>query len=471
MQVFSSNVAKLWTIDEANTARTTSTIVGAVQNIDATGKVSPAGDTLNNAPYAKVTSYDSDGNEMFKPNNLGYMAIGDGKNPNLDAFGRLRISNPVTLFESQHQYNELPLFWGSVLTGSGTATHLPNESAMRLRCTTASGDKVVRQTKEYFRYQAGKSQLIEMTGVMGAKKANVRQRIGYFDGNNGLFFEQDENNLKVVRRTYVTGSPVDNATNQSSWNIDTMDGNGPSGVTLDMSKTHIFVIDFQWLGVGRVRFGFVVDGNLYYCHEILNANTLTEVYMTTGNLPLRYEIENTGTAASNTDLKQICCTVQSEGGYEDDLGIQFSSGMGTGTLGVTTRVPIFSIQLKSTFNSITNRGTVIPLAYDILAQTNSAYYEIVYNGTLTGASFSSVDSNSLCNEDTSATAISGGIVIADGYINADTKAPGSIENAIKNKLKVTNDVAGTTGDIISIVITSMNLTTTVSGSLTWKELY
>ena len=380
-KLIGSDSSKHVDVNDANTARTTGTVVGAVQNIDATGKVSPAGETLGNAPYSKATNYNSSGTEIFTPDQAGYIRIGDGSNPNLDAFGRLRTSNPTALFESQLQYNEAPLFWETALTGGGTATHLPNESAVRLRVTTASGDKVVRQTKQYFRYQSGKSQLVELTGVMGALKTNVRQRIGYFDTNNGLFFEQDGTNLKVVRRTYTSGTPVDNAVNQSSWNIDTLGGNGPSGYTLDTSKAHILVIDLQWLGVGRVRFGFVIDGMLIYCHEILNANNLSTVYMTTANLPVRYEIENTDTTASETDLIQICSSVQSEGGYEDNLGILHSASNGITTVAVTTRVPILTVRPKTTFNSITNRGVVLPLSYGLYATTNASFYEVVANGS------------------------------------------------------------------------------------------
>ena len=172
-------------------------------------------------------------------------------------------------------------------------THSPNDSGVILSGTTASGSTSIRQTFEYYRYQPGRSQQVLMTGVMGAKKTNVRQRIGLFDANNGLFFEQDGTNLKVVRRTKTSGVVVDNAVFQSAWNIDHLDGAGKSGILLDMSKAQIFVIDFEWLGVGRVRFGFNINGITYYCHQIFNANNLTTVYMQTANLPLRYELQNT----------------------------------------------------------------------------------------------------------------------------------------------------------------------------------
>lgn len=411
----------------------------------------------------------SAGTEIFTKANPGTIEIGDGRN--LDAFNRLRISNPVTLFDGTLQYNSLPLFFETVLTGSASVTHLPNESSLKMSCTTASGDKVIRQSKCYIRYQPGKSQLVELTAIMGAKKSNVRQRIGYFDNNNGLFFEQDSTNLKVVRRTYTSGSPVDVAINQSSWNIDKLDGTGASGITLDTSKTQIFLIDFQWLAVGRVRYGFVIDGIIYYCHEMKHANSLTTAYMTTANLPIRYEIENTGVTASSTDMIQICSSVQSEGGFEDEKGITHSASNGITTIGVTTRRPILTIRPSTTFNSITNRGIVLPLAIDLYAQTNSSYFEIVLNGTLTGASFTSVGTNSIVSFDVSATAISGGEIIDGGFIAASATARESLQNAIKSKLLLCNDYVGTTTDTLSIVCTSFTGTSNVSGSITFRELY
>jgi hypothetical protein len=286
-----------------------------------------------------------------------------------------------------------------------------------------------------------------------------------------LFFEQDSSNLKVVRRTYASGSVVNNAVNQSDWNIDKLDGTGSSGITLDMQYAHIFVIDMQWLGVGRIRFGFVIDGCIYYCHEIYNANVLSTVYMTTANLPLRYEIENTGITASTTDMIQICGTVISEGGFEDEKGITHSVSNKTTTIAVTTRRPVLSIRPKTTYNSITNRGIVLPLSLSLYATTNASYYEIVLNGTLTGASFGTAGANSITDYDVSATAIANGEIIDSGFIEASNPQRSSLTTAIKSKIELANNIAGTTTDILSIVITAMTGTSNISSAITFRELY
>lgn len=400
---------------------------------------------------------------------IGNVGIADGAN--LDAFSRLRVSEPVTLFDSQLQYNLMPLLWESSTTGSGTVTHLPNESAARMRCTTASGDKVIRQSKRYIRYQAGKSQLIAITGVMGAKKANVRQRIGLFDANNGLFFEQDSTNLKVVRRTYTSGSPVDNVVNQADWNLDKLDGNGASRYTIDTSKANIFLIDFQWLGVGRVRMGFDIDGKIVYCHEFDNANTYTTVYMTTPNLPVRYEIENLDTTASNTDMIQICSMVMSEGGFSDERGFTHAVSNGITAIGVTTRRPVLSLRLSPTFATITNRAEIIPESFEFYVTTNAMFYEIVWNGTLSTPSWVSAGTNSIGDYDISSTSITGGEVIDSGFVIASASTRNSINETLKAKLVLANDIAGTTPDRISLVCTSFTGTSNIAGSIQFRELY
>lgn len=151
-----------------------------------------------------------------------------------------------------------------------------------------------RQTRMRFNYQPGKGQEVILTGVFGAGQAGITKRIGYFDTNNGLFFQLSGTTLSVVRRTSTSGSPVDNVVTQANWNIDKLDGTGASGVTLDLTKTQIMIIEFEWLGVGRVRYGFDIDGKIIFVHQLFNANNLTEVYISTPNLPVKYEIANDG---------------------------------------------------------------------------------------------------------------------------------------------------------------------------------
>ncbi len=186
--------------------------------------------------------------------------------PAFDAFGKLRVSNPETIFESKQLFDNAPLFWddSEESGGSTSSSHSVNEASSTMGVATIAGVRT-RQTFERFNYQPGKSHLILMTGVLSETGggSGITRGIGYYDDDNGLFFLDDEGTVKVVRRTKVSGSVVDNKTNQSSWNLDTMDGKGTSGITIDWTKAQMFMIDFEWLSVGPVRFGLVLDGILF----------------------------------------------------------------------------------------------------------------------------------------------------------------------------------------------------------------
>lgn len=405
--------------------------------------------------------------------NSGFITTAPSDSAGVDAFGRQRVGgNTPSQFDSAMQYGTYPLLWESALTGGGTAVFVANQSAVRLRVAT-SGDIVVRQSHQYIRYQPGKSQLVFMTGTLGALTANTRQRLGYFDAQNGVFFEQDGTNVKVVQRSFVTGSIVDTPIIQSAWNIDKFDGTGPSGTVLDTSKSQIFVIDLQWLGVGRVRFGFDVKGRIFYCHQILNANTNAGVYMSTADLPMRYENQATGAIGGNVDMFQFCSSVVSEGGFDviTGPGLTNTANNGITAISVTTRRPVLSIRPKATFNGLVNRGSIIPENYQVLVASTTILVELVYQGTLTGASFASVDANSIAESDVSATAISGGTVIDSFYISAAANPHVANLAQIFQKLVLALNIAGAAPDNLTIVCTAFTGTATVNGVLTWKELY
>ena len=400
------------------------------------------------------------------------VSLGESNSFQSDAFNRLRVSNPSSVFDCQLQYGLQPLLWETILTGSGTATAIANNSSVGLTVST-NGDSVVRQTHRYFRYQTGRSQMILLTGVIGAIKAGIRQRLGYFDAQNGVFFEQNGSNLRVVQRSFTSGVAVDSAVNQSDWNTDKLDGSGVSGVTLDTSKAQIFTIDLQWLGVGRVRFGFNIDGVFVPCHYMLNANAIPSPYMTTANLPLRYEISMTS-ATTPTTLIQICQSVANEGGMDDERGLLFTINNTSTPISVSTRRPLLSIRPKLTFNSIVNRANIIPISYGVRAVTNDVLVELVYNGTLTGGTFASVNNNSTVEGDVAASAISGGTPLSCFYSSASAKDVSNFssqDQLLGKIITLTLDNTGSVQDVLSIVATGIGGTASCLGAMNWKEIY
>lgn len=386
---------------------------------------------------------------------------------NFDAFGRLRVSQPFTLFDSQNRYAADPAFDTS-LTGSGTSTFLTNESAVSMAVTTASGDKVVRQTKRYFPYQPGKSLSILATFVMNAGKTNLRQRVGYFDSNNGLFLQRDGTELSFVIRTYTSGS-VDNTRKvaQSSWNGDRLDGSGASGITLDTTKAQIMFADFEWLGVGSVRVGFVIDGQYITAHTFNNANDVTKVYMQTATLPLRFEIENTGATASSSSMKQICSTVLSEGGYEQ-TSVERVARRTTTLTGIgTTFVPLVSIRLAS--DSL--GAVILPKQVRVLPIANGEYeIALIKNATLTGASYDTTTFASV-DYDVSATAMTGGDIVLNEYATASNQSAAQAQNDLLYNfdMQLGATIAGTS-DVYTVAVRILSGTGSAIGSLAFYDL-
>lgn len=395
--------------------------------------------------------------------------------PNLDAFSRLRTSDPVTIFDSQSEYGDSDLFWDSVAAGTGTMSNLLDESAVLLSTGgTASGASMIRQTRIYHKYQPGHSQMILTTFKMSDPYDNVVSEIGYNDGNNGILLQRSGTTVSFVRRTYTSGAAIDNAIEQSEWNLDKMDGSGPSQLTLDLTKTQILIIDLQWLGVGRVRVGFDIDGIIYYAHEFKHANILTTPYMSTANLPIRVRVYNDGIATGTGTIKHICSSVISEGGFEDKRGLQFAVNTGTSLVGVTTRVPILTLRAKTTGpNSVVNTGQIIIKNFDAIATSNPSLVEIVLHGTLTSPSFAAVNASySLAEVDVAATAISGGIVIESFYLPAgNANKPGGAQRDPFSTIPILYSSLTNTQDVISVVATSLSGTSDVACSMTWQEYY
>lgn len=387
-----------------------------------------------------------------------------------DAFARLRVSSPFSRFDATHQYNSSPLYWSEWVSGGSTA-HLPNESSVLLTTNGANGNFSRFQSRRYLRYLPGRGSQIILTGLLGAAEAGVRRRWGYFDNDDGLFFEQDGlAGLYIVRRTSTSGAPVDNRTPRANWNVDKLDGTGPSGVVFDETKMQLFELDFQWLSTGQVRWWFEYNGERWLIHKETFTNVLTVPYMKTANLPVRYEISNTADTGHSSTMKATCQVKIIEGGHDESALIK---SVNRGTSGVTvgtTRLPIISIRPKLTLNGLTNRGNIQVVSLNVQA-SGDFLWELFYVPTLTGASWTSAGANSITEFDTAATAITitGTELIASGY---KASGPGEIDTILdleKTFLSLNPD--GTTSDIMSLAVTSLGGNIVARAALVFREEY
>ncbi len=304
-----------------------------------------------------------------------------------DAFGRQRVSSPLTLFDSSHRYRDNGL-WATATASGGTAVFSANEGLVNLNVNTTNGSEVIRETYKVFPYQPGKSLLVLNTFVMAPAQTNLRQRVGYFGDDNGIYIQLDNNTVSFVERSLVTGLVTETVVPQSSWNADKLDGTGPSRVTLDITKAQILFMDIEWLGEGTIRVGFIIDGVFIICHRFNHANLITSTYITTASLPLRYEITNLGVTASASTLKQVCSTVISEGGYElrgaqQAVGTPITTPRTFAVAG--TYYPIIGLKLTATALD----AIVIATAISILGLGNGKNYawRVVQGATITGGAW------------------------------------------------------------------------------------
>lgn len=319
------------------------------------------------------------------------------------AFGELRTAASAAAANIVNKYEIDPKEMGTDTSGGGTITHIPLESAIRLQVTSASGDKARVRTHTYYRYQAGKGTRVLTTCYhMDGGQTNQVRRWGLFDDNDGLFFELNGTNLYVVTRSSTSGSVVDTKVAQASWNYDVMDGTGVSGQDIDVTKGQIWEIGFQWLGVGKAN--FFING--YLAHVFDNPNVTPKPYMRTAVLPMSWEVENTG-ASTGSGFYSICTAVNIEGQAQFSE-YSFGAFNETDVTAGTTERPLLSLRPSLTYNGIENRMNLLPIMLGASNEGGRAAVRLVLDATLTGASWSSVSSESGAEYDTSATALSGG---------------------------------------------------------------
>ena len=462
-------IGALGNVDLSNTylpVSVTGNILGITSNVTVnpiTGSVTIAGNVgiIGNLAgiTANVTVVDGGGSITVDGNVNATITGGNVSTTiggtNLDAFGRLRVSNPFTLFDSQNRYIDGDQFSNITATG-GNVVYVANESSFNLNVSAASGSSVIRQSKTVQGYQPGKSLLIMNTFAMATLKANLTQRVGYFTADNGIYFEAVGTQLNLVIRSSVTGSIVEERIPQASWNGNTL----LSGTVLDPTLTQILWCDVEWLGVGNVRTGFVINGEFIVCHTFQHANQPgnTTVYMTTATLNPRYEITNTGATSGASTMKQICSTVISEGGYTPStkIGYVTNNTVPTRVSSANTVTALCSIRLNPAYPD----AVVVPAQLDILSlDVRYGQFQLIENATFT-TSFSNV-AGSVVQTAIHSNVITDGTVVYAGLSSSRDEV--EISEDIKRRLQLWRTAAGTPSTLtLAVAYTSAN------ADLLWK---
>lgn len=402
-----------------------------------------------------------------------------------DAFGRLRVSNPQTLFDSQAMYYDHNEF-AKYTNGTASITYNANSSTFALTVGTGNGDSAIAETYKVFPYQPGKSLLIYATFSMNTAKANLRQRVGYFSVENGIYFENNGGTLNMVIRSKSSGAVVEDRIPQSSWNGDRLNGlggaNNPSGITLNTALDQIFWIDVEWLGVGSVRTGFIINGNYIICHTFHHANTPstpgvtdnTTTYMTTANQPIRYEITNTAVTDTGSTMNQICSSVISEGGYAIN-GLPKSIGHPLASPVILPNDGSFKPLIAIRLNSSYSNAIVLPTFFSIAPLSQSNFqYRIYSRAITTGGSWVNADSGGFTSPvqyNLSPAAVSSGVIVTDGYIIASNQNSAS-SSQVPFGFAVQLKRDSFTGVMYEYVITACTDGTNqeICASIEWQEI-
>jgi hypothetical protein len=301
----------------------------------------------------------------------------------LTAFNRLRIADSRLLGEYRYMYGS-----GTTteivdsISGSGVLVKDQPRNCYLAQVGTDSGAKAVRQTRQYHPYISGTSNVGMVSFVMDTAQTGLTQAVGMFDDSNGFIFRvRDSVAELVIRKSGVDVEVIP----QSQWNGDTLLGNSTvqnkSGVLADWTKAQILVIDYQWLGVGKVRFGFCHNDDIITVHSCYHANIATEVYTNQPSLPCRWEIKNTTSVTSASELMVICAAVYCEGS-DSETGFSRSISTETTPINVTTANSsngkgIIAIRLKNVLEGKQNHSLARLKNYSVYSNNDMNYKVVI----------------------------------------------------------------------------------------------
>lgn len=421
--------------------------------------------------------------------NIGNCGVSTGAGSGgYDAFGRVRYSEPFTLADYSHQYGEESDMLTKTVGAGSTLVYNTNKASVSLVVGIGSTDQVIHQSRMYHHYMPGKSQLALMSFNFQDVRTNTTKRVGYYGNRNGIFLQQSGDGIvSIVKRSYVTGIASDTIINQSNWNLDKLDGTTQSGIGLSFTKTQLFAADFQWLGVGRIRCGFVVGGSLIYCHEFNHSNIEENVYWSFPSLPVRCEVVNTDTAVGITSMQQICATVLSEGGYKES-GYEYSFGGSAISITGSNSSPdhikcVMAIRCKNTYNGYPNRTVVRISDLQLLADSAPCkwtIYRLPENANITGGSWTSLGSDSAVEYNVTAGTgftLTGGYPKASGWIAANNpsgkQASGTVglDPTTSRGNFIAQNIDSNDSNIYAVIVQNLttNTVTNVYCSMQWRE--
>jgi len=421
----------------------------------------------------------------------------------LDSFERLRVSEQRNVFE----YNfgaivpsSATTIWEATAVASGTIALTSQLYGTDMSSLTTNGSGYWIQTYNHVRYRPGVSVLMRFTFNFNELTTNLRMRLGMFTdqgtfpstAGDGFYLEAEGATIALVRRYSTTQSiGQEERALQANWNLDKLDGTGSSGITIDWTKAQHFVCEYQWLGVGFIRFGFDCGGSdgIVWCHEFNAANNITGPWARTGSLPVRAEIFNTGVTTTAGRLTLIYVVVQHEGAIEDRQFRYFGANSGATLRTVGTAAGLFPLMSlrASSANDLSKRARVVAQSISISVITAGTGTTSIQVALLmlptpnTGATFAGTVGGSAVSVDTAATATTAvtGTAIASWIIpNVVGTYTFDLDEFSTNMNVIGYNAAGTvaiTGpSVLTLAAGTLTGTTTAApafaAAINWKEI-
>jgi hypothetical protein len=340
--------------------------------------------------------------------------------PLFDAFGNMAMIQLKSIVDYDHVETPSSML-SDIIVNSASGSYSQNESLYLLTNTAGSNDKITRRSNIWHKYQPGETVRCLMTLICGdTGKSNLIRRWGYFDDDDGLFFELSGSALSVVQRSSVTGTPVETKVAQANWNGDILDGTGGNdNVTkhnLDLTKNNVYFIDFQWLGSGQQRFGIFAEGKRIVSHTFFSESDNSRPWSKRASLPISVEQENIGTTSGTSETRFVCATVQSAepyspryNTYSEDFGPYEVTGSVDPVSGSEGFFPLVSFRPSKLSNAgVDNRHYYIPEKMEIYSNGIDAVFALHKNTILSGSVWTSGSLRSALDIDTASSASQAG---------------------------------------------------------------
>ena len=377
------------------------------------------------------------------------------------AFGEMLMAEMTPLLQLGFTYNLLPQITVTDVTGSGTVTHADQMVVASTGAATNSSARLGSLIP--VKYRPGQGVLLRFTGLFSPGVAGNTQMIGGFDSVNGMGFGYDGTDFGVFRRRAGTTNWVA----QTAWNIDKLDGTGPSGITIDFSAGfgNVFQIEFQ-VGFGGIIYKVENPGIARFTtvHVEAYANTATVPSLTTASFPMRLESNNT---TNNTDILVKSASLM--GAVEGKVlytGPQFSGTWSNQSVANNSESMVAGFRVKTTFNGITNRTIHYATSFFAASGTTDKPQILRFRK---GVTFTSPVWTDTYTGQSIMEQLTGGTWNNDGYVVysrpiAGKGDPTAIEIVINE-----NSWKGYPGDVFIITLEGINGTGTSTGSLNWLE--